>query len=94
MTYGPLPQRDRALEQLAAFVDLVLVPQRPVLVVEQDELAVPEAGGAARVVDQHEREQGVRFGLVGHELASDRPRRIASRDRSTRPSPQPSLKIR
>ena len=59
---------ERAFEQLPAFVDLVLVPERAVLVVEQDELAAAEAGGAARVVDEHEREQGVRFGFVGHQL--------------------------
>jgi hypothetical protein len=30
--------------------------------------AVAEASGVARVVEQHEREQGVGFGFVGHEL--------------------------
>jgi ketosteroid isomerase-like protein len=35
-----------------------------ILVVEDDEHAVAEARGAASVVDQHQREQGVRFGFV------------------------------
>jgi hypothetical protein len=39
-----------------------------VLVVEQDELAALEASGAAGVVDEHEGEQGVRFGYAGHQL--------------------------
>ena len=61
-------ESERACEQVPALVDPFPVPEGAVLVVEQDELAVTEAGGAARVVDEHEREQGVRIGLVRHQL--------------------------
>jgi hypothetical protein len=64
---GPV-KSERAFEQMPPVVDLVVVPQPAVLIVEEDELAVAEAGGAACVVDEHERKQAVRFGFVGHEL--------------------------
>jgi hypothetical protein len=44
---GPRPPQHRcALEQRAAVGDLLLVPQRAILVVEQDELVVAVAGVA------------------------------------------------
>jgi hypothetical protein len=46
------------------------------------------------VVDEHESEQGVRFGFVGHELDEGTAEADRPADRSTRPPPQPSLKIR
>ena len=62
------------------------VPARAVLVGERD-VAAGGVGArrAARVVEQHEREQAGGLGVVGHELrASSRPRRIASSHRSAR----------
>ena len=48
---------------------LGLVPARAVLVLERHEVAgVVDARGAAGVVQQHEREQAERLGLVGHQL--------------------------
>ena len=60
---------DRAVDQPAAVSELIVVPQRAVLILEQDELAVDEPGVAARVVDDHQREQAMDLGLVGHQLA-------------------------
>jgi hypothetical protein len=45
-------QREGASEQLAALLDLLLVSERAVLVVEEDELPVAEAGVTAGAVDQ------------------------------------------
>ena len=45
------------------------VPARAVLLLERHEVAgVVDAPGAAGVVQEHEREQAERLGLVGHEL--------------------------
>ena len=45
------------------------VPPRAVLLLERDQVAGGvDAGRAARVVQQHQREQAERLGLVGHEL--------------------------
>ena len=60
-------QRERALQLSPTFLDLLPVPQRPVLIIEQDELAIAKAGGATRVVDEHQAKQRVRLGFVGHE---------------------------
>ena len=55
-----------------ALVDLARVPQRPVLVLEQDEIAVrAQAGIAARVVQQHQRQQARHLGLVRHQRRQD-----------------------
>ncbi len=61
-------QRERAVEHRPARGDLAGVPQRAVLVGEQHELAVAEARRAAGVVQQHQRQQAVHLGLVGHQL--------------------------
>ena len=77
-------QRQRPLEQRAPLVDLRGVPQRAVLILEQDELAAGNRALAARVVQQHQREQPEHLGLVGHQrrqhpaqadrFGADRPR--------------------
>ncbi len=47
-----------------AFGDLVAVPERAILVVEQDEFSVGRgAGGAARLLQQHEAEQARDLGF-------------------------------
>ena len=54
-TYRPLPPRAVARSSSARPVgDLLVVPQRAILLVEQDELAVAEAGVAPRVVQEHQ----------------------------------------
>ena len=59
-----LPRRQRALHKRPALVDLSAVPERSILRLEQNQLAV---GRRARltpgVVQQHEREQADRFGF-------------------------------
>jgi hypothetical protein len=59
---------ERALERGAALRDLLVVPQRAVLVAQEHDAAAGEARLATRVVHQHQREQGVDLGLVGHKL--------------------------
>ena len=61
-------QRKSALEHGLPGGDLRRIPERAVLLVEQDELAVPEARLAPGVVQQHHRQQPVHLGLVGHQL--------------------------
>ena len=85
-----LAARDGPLQEPPAFADLLLVPQRAVLVVEQDDLAVAGAGGSAGVVQQHEREQREDLALVGHELGqgpAELDRLGAEVDAASRPSP-------
>ncbi len=66
---GPVAaQRERTIERRAPGRDLRAVPQRAVLIGEQHDLAVAHARGAARVVQQHQREQTEHLGLVGHQL--------------------------
>jgi hypothetical protein len=60
-------QRERTMQQLAPFGDLLRVPQRAVLLVEQHELAVAQARVAPCVVQEHQREQCLRLGLVRHQ---------------------------
>ena len=71
----------RALDQAEALGDLLAVPQAPVLVVEQHDLAVlVDARLAPRIVQQHEGEEPGRLGLVGHEP----PRQPGESDRLAR----------
>ena len=58
---------DRLVERRLPGLDLVPIPERPVLLVEQDDRAVGNAGVAARVLQQHERQQAEGLGLVGHQ---------------------------
>ena len=57
-----------AVEHRPAGRDLGGVPERRVLVGQEHQLAVAKPGLAAGVVEQHQREQAVHLGLVGHEL--------------------------
>ena len=84
---GPRPRSASARSSArAARGDLRRVPQRAVLVGEQHDLAVAQARLAARVVQQHQRQQAVHLGLVGHQLGERAPERAAPRPAS---SPRP-----
>ena len=48
--------------------DLLGVPERAVLLLQQDDGAIGEACFAPRVVQEHQRQEPVHLGLVGHEL--------------------------
>ena len=60
-------QRERTLERAMSGGDLVSVPQRAVLLVEQDERSVAHARVAPRVLEEQERVEAVCLRLVGHE---------------------------
>ena len=65
----PAPaERQGALEPRSSRSDLLGVPERPVLIGEEDDAAVGEACLAAGVVHQHQRQQPVHLRLVGHQL--------------------------
>ena len=77
---GPA-QRLGPLEHPQALVDRARVPEAAVLVGEQDELAVGrQPRVAARVLQQHQRQQPERLGLVGHQHAEElrEPDRLAA----------------
>ena len=60
------PGRQRAREQRDAFVDRRPIPSAAVLVGQRDELAVGGgARGAARVGEQHQREEARHLAVVG-----------------------------
>ncbi len=61
-------ERQRALERGAPLLDLVEVPERSILVAEEDDRAVSESCVAPGVVHQHQRQQSVHLRLVGHQL--------------------------
>jgi len=48
--------------------DLLEAPNGAVLLAQQDKLALGEAGLPAGVVEEHQREQPVQLGLIGHQL--------------------------
>ena len=59
---------ERAVERAAALLDLVRVPEAAVLLVEQHELAGRrDPRVAARVLQEQQRVQAVRLGLVRHQ---------------------------
>jgi hypothetical protein len=60
-------QRKCPVEQRTPSGDLRLIPARAILVGEQDELALVEAGLPPGVVEEHQREQALHLGLVGHQ---------------------------
>ena len=64
---APAAQRDRAVERAAPGADLRVIPEVAILVLEQHELVAREPRVPTRVVQQHERQQPVRLGLVGHQ---------------------------
>src|SRR5581483_8183981 len=54
-----------ALGEREAFGDLIPVPQRPVLLLQQDQVSVGRgAGGAARLLQQHEPQQSHHLGFL------------------------------
>ncbi len=56
------------LQDAAALLDASRVPERPVLILEQDELAVGAGAGLTpRVVEEHQREQPENLRLVRHQ---------------------------
>ena len=60
-------QRDGAVERAAARDDLRVIPERAILILQQHELVALQACRATRVVQQRQRQQAVRLGLVGHQ---------------------------
>src|SRR5204863_3387894 len=59
---------ERSLERAPALLDLVRVPEATVLLVEQDELSRRRyTGVAACVLQEQQRVQAVRLGLVRHQ---------------------------
>ena len=70
----PAPaERQSAVEPGSSRGDLLSVPERPVLIGEEDDAAVGEACLAAGVVHQHQRQQPVHLRLVGHQLGERPP---------------------
>ena len=61
-------ERQSAIDGGPSLLDLVVVPERAILVAEEDHRVVRESRVAPRVVDEHQREQPVHLGLVGHQL--------------------------
>jgi hypothetical protein len=61
-------KRKRPVEDRPASRDLFGVPEGSILLGQHDHVAVAEAGLAAGVVQQHEGEQRMGLGLVGHEF--------------------------
>ena len=67
--YGPRPAQSLGLGgSREAGLDPAPVPERAVLVGQKHDLAAAPPGVAARVVQQHQGEEAVNLGLVGHEL--------------------------
>ena len=64
---------ERAIERCLTFRDLIAVPERAILIAQKDDGAVGEAGVAASVVQQHQREERVHVGLVRHQLCERAP---------------------
>ena len=63
-----LPAPQRAGEQRGCLGDLRTVPPRAVLRFEEHQIAgTVDPGGPARVLQEKQRQQPLRFGLVGHE---------------------------
>jgi hypothetical protein len=66
-------ERQRALEHGASLRDLIDVPQRSILVAEEDDRTLGESRFPPGVVQEHERQQSMHLGLVGHQLGECTP---------------------
>jgi len=67
--YGPGWFRRRHARTRACLRDQRAIPARAVLVRQPDELSIwTRARRAPRLAQEHEREQALRLGLVGHQL--------------------------
>jgi hypothetical protein len=82
-------ERQRAIELGASRLDLIEIPARAVLLGQQHQLSVGEAGVAASVVDQHQGQQRAHLGLVGHQLGE----RAAEPDRLGRQVPATAVAL-
>jgi hypothetical protein len=61
--------RERTLQDLSAFRNTPLIPQRSNLLVERDQLSIRTgAGGAPGVRQQHQREQAADLGILRQQL--------------------------
>ena len=91
--YGPMRRRaERLLDQRRALGDLRVVPARAVLVGQEHEVAVVvDTGVPAGVVQEHQRDEAVDLGLVGHQGPQHPPRRMASAHSSRRMSWSPAV---
>lgn len=78
-----------ALEPMATLLELLSIPKRTVLTVEEDEFAAPEARRAAGMLSSISASRPCASASSGMSSTSARPRRIASADKSTRPPPAP-----
>ena len=78
-------ESERAVERGASLHDLLGVPQRAILVGEQRELTVARTCVAARIVQQHHREQTMTSASCGISSTSARPSQSASAESSPRP---------
>jgi hypothetical protein len=62
--------RERTLQDLSAFRNAPLIPQRSKLLVERDQLSIrTDARGAPGVCQQHQREQAADFGIGRQQLS-------------------------
>ena len=71
---APPAERERAIERRSPLRNLIEVPQRSILIPKEDQRAVGEPGVPPSIVDQHQRQQAVYLGLVGHQLGERAPK--------------------
>ncbi len=82
--------RERARQERETLVDRGAVPEPPVLVLEEDEVAGRvRSRGAARVREEHEREEPARLAFLGQKLDGEprEPDRLGREIRRTSASP-------
>jgi hypothetical protein len=66
-------ERERPVEHSPSLLDLVEIPERAILVAEEDDGSVCEPRAAAGIVEEHQRQQSVHLRLVGHQLGERPP---------------------
>src|SRR5438477_458785 len=68
------PRGQGALHEPYSLRDLISIPQRAVLIIEQNQLARRRgARGASRIVQQHQRQQSKRLWLQGRQQLDEQP---------------------